>query len=307
MKAIVLHAVGGPEELRLEEVPEPAPEPGQELVDVEATAVNYLEVLVRRGRYPQPPALPWVPGLEVAGTTDSGRRVLGLVRGSGGGYAERVAVDPEWLFDLPDTATFEEGAAFLMAFLTAWIPLTRQADARPGRRVLVHAAAGGVGSAAVQVARALGAEVVAAVGSEDKRALPLELGAAEAVTYDGLEGVAPVDVVFDPVGGRLLADAVKRLRPLGVAVAVGFAGGPYPTLDAGLLVGRNAGVVGFYLGRLMQLAPELVREAALDLLRLWRQGLVRPVVGATFPLEQAGAAHRLVEERRSTGKVVLVP
>ena len=307
MRAAVLHAVGGPDELRVEDVPEPSVGEGQELVEVAATAVNFLEVLVRRGLYPQPPELPWVPGVEVAGTTESGRRVLGLVRRSGGGYAERAAVDAGWLFDLPDFATYEEGAAFLMAFLTAWIPLTRQAEARPGRRVLVHAAAGGVGSAAVQVACALGAEVVAAVGSDDKRALPLELGAAQAVTYEELDSLDPVDVVFDPVGGRLLADAVTRLRPLGVAVAVGFAGGPYPDLNAGLLVGRNAGVVGFYLGRLMQLRPELVHEAALDLVRLWRQGLVRPVVGATFPLEQAGEAHRLVEERRSTGKVVLLP
>jgi NADPH2:quinone reductase len=171
----------------------------------------------------------------------------------------------------------------------------------------VHAAAGGVGSAAVQVARLLGAQVVAAAGSEDKLGLPGELGAAELVTYEQLADVEPVDVVFDPVGGELFTDSLKRLRPLGVALAVGFAGGPWTALDPALLVGRNIGMLGFYLGRLMQRRPDLVRPAAEDLLRHWAGGLLRPIVGATFPLAEAAGAHRLLEERRSTGKVVLVP
>lgn len=306
MKAVVLEGVGGPEQLVLRDVPEPTAADGQVVVDVRAAGINFLEVLVRRGLYPQAPELPWVPGVEVAGEVD-GRRVVGLVRQSGGGYAERVPLDEQWLFELPDGASFEEGAAFLMAFLTAWIPLTRQADLRSGSRVLVHAAAGGVGSAAVQAARLLGAEVVATAGAEAKLALPLSLGASQAVTYERLGEIEPVDVVFDPVGGSLFLDSLKLLRPLGVALEIGFAGGLWPQLEPALLVGRNVGVHGFYLGRLMGLQPELVRGAALDLLRLWREGLLRPVVGASFPLGEAGEAHRHVEERRSTGKVVLVP
>jgi NADPH2:quinone reductase len=306
VKAVVLEAVGGPEQLVLRDVPEPTAADGQVVVDVRAAGINFLEVLVRRGLYPQAPELPWVPGVEVAGEVD-GRRVVGLVRQSGGGYAERVPLDEQWLFELPDGASFEEGAAFLMAFLTAWIPLTRQADLRSGSRVLVHAAAGGVGSAAVQAARLLGAEVVATAGAEAKLALPLSLGASQAVTYERLGEIEPVDVVFDPVGGSLFLDSLKLLRPLGVALEIGFAGGLWPQLEPALLVGRNVGVHGFYLGRLMGLQPELVRGAALDLLRLWREGLLRPVVGASFPLGEAGEAHRHVEERRSTGKVVLVP
>jgi NADPH2:quinone reductase len=306
VRAVVLEGVGGPERLVLQDVPEPAPADGQVVVDVRAAGINFLEVLVRRGLYPQAPDLPWVPGVEVAGEVD-GRRVVGLVRQSGGGYAERVPLDEQWLFDLPEGASFEEGAAFLMAFLTAWIPLTRQADLRSGSRVLVHAAAGGVGSAAVQAARLLGAEVVATAGAEAKLALPLSLGASMAVTYERLEEVEPVDVVFDPVGGSLFLDSLKLLRPLGVALEIGFAGGLWPQLEPALLVGRNIGVQGFYLGRLMGLQPDLVRRAALDLLRLWHEGLLRPVVGASFPLGEAGEAHRLLEERRSTGKVVLVP
>ena len=215
-------------------------------------------------------------------------------------------MDEEWLFDLPDEASFEDGAAFLLAFLTAWLPLTRQANVRPGTRVLVHAAAGGVGSAAVQAARTLGAEVVATAGSPEKLDVARSLGATEAVTYDRLGELDQVDVVFDPVGGDLFAASLKLLRPLGTAIAIGYAGGPWQPVDPTLLVGRNLSVAGFYLGRLLQLRPDVVREAALDLLRFWQAGLIRPVVGATYPLGQAGEAHRLLEERRSTGKVVLV-
>jgi NADPH2:quinone reductase len=306
VKAVVLEGVGGPEQLVVQDVPQPEAADGQVIVDVRAAGINFLEVLVRRGLYPQAPDLPWVPGIEVAGDLD-GRRIVGLVRQSGGGYAERVPLDEQWLFDLPPDASYEEGAAFLMAFLTAWLPLTRQADVRAGSRVLVHAAAGGVGSAAVQVAAALGAVVVATAGTEAKLELPLSLGAGQAVTYDHLAEIDPVDVVFDPVGGPLFLDSLKLLRPLGVALEIGFAAGLWPQVEPALLVGRNVGVQGFYLGRLMTLRPDLVRHAALDLLRLWQEGLLRPIVGATFPLEQAAEAHRLVEERRSTGKVVLVP
>lgn len=307
MRAIVIERTGAPAELVLRDVADPVPEEGQHVVSVGAAGINFADTLIRRGTYPQPPPLPFTPGNEVAGETSDGRRVLGLVRRSGGGYAELVAVDDDWLFDLPAGATFEEGAAFALAFLTAWLPLTLQAPVRPGSRVLVHAAAGGVGSAAVQVARVLGGEVVAAVGSPEKRDLPLRLGAAECVTYDQLEGVGQVDVVVDTVGGELFEAALRLLRPLGTLVGIGFAGGPWPTLDPALLVGRNVSVAGFYLGRLMQRRPDLVRTALGDLLRLWERELVQPVVGASFPLADAPAAHLLIEERRSVGKVVLVP
>lgn len=307
MRAIVQEALGGAEALHLRDAAEPVPEDGQELVIVRAAGINFADTLIRRGLYPQPPALPWIPGHEISGETEGGRRVLGLLPPTGGGYAERAPVDGQWLFDLPAAASFEEGAGFLTTFLTAWLPLTRQASVRRGTRVLVHAGAGGVGSAAVQVAVALGAEVVATAGSEAKLELPLSLGASRAVTYDRLGELEPVDVVLDPVGGQLFADSLRLVLPLGVVVGIGFAGGTWPQVDPAQLVGRNIGVQGFYLGRLMQLRPELVREAALDLLRLWAAGLVRPVVGASFPLAEAGEAQLSVEERRSTGKVVLVP
>ena len=307
MRAVVIEATGEPEQLVVREVPEPEAGPGEVVVDVRAAAVNFADALIRGGRYPQMPELPFVPGSEVAGETADGRRVVGFVRTAGGGYAERAVVEQEWLFDLADGASFEEGAAFLLAFLTAWLPLTRQVNIRPGTRVLVHAAAGGVGTAAVQAARLLGAEVVATAGSAAKLELPRSLGAVEAVTYDDLGELEPVDVVFDPVGGELLAASLKLLRPLGTAIAIGYAGGAWQPVDPALLVGRNVSVAGFYLGRLIRLQPDVVQAAAVDLFRFWEAGLLRPVLGATFPLTEAAEAHRLFEERRSTGRVVLVP
>ncbi len=305
MRAVVLEETGPPERLLVRDVPEPETDAGQKLVRVRACGINFMDVLVRRGQYPQAPPLPAVLGSEVAGEVD-GRRVLGMTRTSGGGYAEWAAVDEQWLFPLPEPASFAEGAAFMMAFLTAWIPLTRQVTIRPGSTVLVHAAAGGVGSAAVQVAKLLGARVIATAGSEEKLALPLSLGAETALTYDRLGEVEGVDVVIDPVGGQVFADSLRALAPLGVVVAIGYAGGMWQELNPALLVGRNVGVQGFYLGRLMGLRPQLVQEAMRDLLRLWEQGALRPVVGAEFPLEQAAEAHRLIESRQSTGKVVLL-
>jgi NADPH2:quinone reductase len=305
VRAAVLQRVGGPEQLVVEEVPEPQAEDGQAIVDVRAAGINFADVLIRLGRYPQMPDLPTVLGSEVAGELD-GARVMGFLPAHGGGYAERAVVDPRWLFQLPASASFAEGAAFPMAFLTAWIPLTELVRIAFGARVLVTAAAGAVGTAAVQIVRALNGAPVAAVGSAEKLKLPRKLGAVEAVTYEQLGELDQVDVVFDLVGGELFAASLGLLRPLGTAIAVGYAGGLWQDVSPTWLVGRNIGVHGFYLGRLIGRDPALVERAAKDVLRLWEGGVVRPIVGAELPLEEAAEAHRLVEERRSTGKVVLV-
>jgi NADPH2:quinone reductase len=299
VKAVVLERTGGPDELRVQEIAEPE----GSVLDVRAAGINFMDVLIRAGRYPQPPELPTVLGSEVAGELD-GRRVMALTRGSGGGYAERVAVDPRWTVPLPDDATFAEGASFLMTFLTAWIPL--KSIVRPGSTVLVHAAAGGVGSAAVQVAKHLGARVIGTASSAVKLDVVREIGADDARSYDELDD-ARADVIVDPVGGELFERSIKLLNPLGTLVAIGFAGGAWPKLDPALLVGRNIAVHGFYLGRLMALRPDVVRDAILELLPLWREGAIRPVVGAEFALADAADAHRLIESRASTGKVVLAP
>ena len=303
MRAALLREVDGPFELC--DVPEPAAD-GKVLVRVRAAGVNFADVLVRRGRYPQMPELPAVLGSEIAGELEDGTRVMAITSGAGG-YAEVAAVDRAQVVPLPESASFAEGASFLLTFLTAFVPPTRQAKLFPGATVLVHAAAGGVGTAAVQIASAFGARVVAAVGSAEKLDVCLELGAAEAYVYDELPEDLRVDVVVDPVGGELFSAAISRLRPLGVVLALGSAAGPWPELNPGLLVGRNVGVQGFYLGRLLRLDPVLVGGAVGELLALWETGAFRPLVGAELPLDQVERAHELVESRRSVGKVVLVP
>jgi NADPH:quinone reductase len=282
VKAVLLRETGGPERLELADVEDPEPGEGQALLRVRAAGINFADVLIRQGRYPQAPPLPMVPGSEAAGEVD-GRRVMALLP-AGGGYAEYVAVDEGWLVPLPDGGSFAEGASFLMTFLTAWLPL-RQLE--PGSTVLVHAAAGGVGSAAVLVARHLGARVIATASSEEKRRLALELGADEAYGYDDFAAAVKPDVVFDTVGGPVFTASLSTLRPMGTIVAVGFAGGMWEHVDPALLVGRNMAVRGFYLGRLMGLRPDLVREAAAELRELWQAGAIRPVVGAEYALAEA--------------------
>ena len=304
MRAAVLHETGGP--LALEDVAEPEAGPGQSVVEVKAAGINFADVLIREGKYPQPPPLPTVLGNEVAGDID-GRRIVAFARLTGGGYAERVAVDDDWTFDLPPAASYAEGAAFLTTYLTAWIPLIRQCRLHPGSNVLVTAAAGGVGTAAIQIATFAGAQVTAAAGSEEKLELARKLGATRTVTYEQIAELDDIDVALDPVGGPVFAACLKTLRPLGAAVAIGFAGGAWEPVDPARLVGRNVSVLGFYLGRLMGFRPDFVRTEVQELLALWRRGAIKPVVGAEYSLEQANEAHELIASRSSTGKVVLVP
>jgi NADPH2:quinone reductase len=305
VKAVVLREPGGPEQLELTDLPDPEPADGQVLLRVRAAGVNFADVLVRQGRYPQAPPLPTVLGREVAGEVD-GRRVMSASGAESGAYAELAAADEQWLVPLPESASFEEGASFLTTFLTAWIPLKR-AGIGPGATVVVHAAAGGVGSAGVQLAKHLGATVVATASSLEKRRVALDLGADEAYSYDDFAQRVKADLVLDTVGGDVFKHSIGVLNPLGTIVGIGFAAGWWDPLDTALMVGRNLALQGFYLGRLMKLRPEVVQEATRELVALWEAGTVKPLVGATFPLEQAPDAHRLIEERRSVGKVVLVP
>jgi NADPH2:quinone reductase len=303
VKAVVLREPGGPEQLELADLPDPEPAEGQVVMRVRASGINFADVLVRQGRYPQAPSLPTVLGHEVAGEVDG----LRVMTASGAtGYSELTAVDEAWLVPLPDSASFEEGASFLTTFLTAWIPL-RRTQVGPGATVLVHAAAGGVGSAGVQLAKHLGARVVATASSDEKRRVALDLGADEAFGYDEFVDGVKADVVLDAVGGDVFKRSIGALNPLGTIVAIGFADGWWDPLDTALMVGRNLSLFGFYLGRLMKLRPDVVRDATAELVALWEAGAVKPLVGATFALADAPAAHRLIEERKSIGKVVLVP
>jgi NADPH2:quinone reductase len=303
LRAALLREVDGPFEVV--DVPEPTAD-GRVVVRVRAAGVNFADVLVRRGRYPQMPELPTILGSEIAGELEDGTRVMAITSG-GGGYAERVAVDRAQVVPLPEHATFAEGASFLLTFLTSFIPLTRQVRVEPGTRVLVTAAAGGVGSAAIQVARGLGGAVVGVVGSHEKIETCLLLGAEAAYVYDELPEDETFDVVLDQVGGELFPALLARLRPLGTVIAIGSAAGAWPPIEPARIVGRNGALAGFYLGRLLRLAPELVGTAVGELLAFWQTGALKPFVGAELPLVEVERAHDLVESRRSVGKVVLLP
>lgn len=303
MKAALLREVDGPFEVA--DVRDPAAD-GKIVVRVRAAGVNFADVMIRRGRYPQMPELPAVLGSEIAGELEDGTRVMALTSG-GGGYAEQVAVDRAQVVPLPDNASFAEGASFLLTFLTAFIPLTRQVVVKPGSRVLITAAAGGVGTAAIQIAHRLGATVFGAVGSREKIDTCSSLGAEAAYVYDELPEDLSVDVVLDQVGGELFPHLFARLRPLGTVIAVGSAAGAWPAVEPARIVGRNAALAGFYLGRLLRLDPELVGSAVDELLAYWQAGALTPLVGAELPLDEVERAHELVETRQSVGKVVLIP
>lgn len=291
----MLREVGG--DLAVEEWNEPS----GVVVDVRAAGVNFADLLIRRGHYPQMPELPYVLGNEIAGELD-GRRVCAWSVG-GGGYAERVEVDPAWVFDLPSAASFAAGASFLTTYLTAYIPLISIVRAES---VLVHAGSGGVGSAAIQLAKHRGAYVYATASSDEKREVARRVGADEVRGYDEIDDLR-VDVVLDPVGGETFTRSLPLLNPLGTIVAIGFTSGLWQDPSVQWLVGRNASVFGFYLGRLLRLDPALVRARAEELLELWADGAIDPLVGATFPLADARDAHASIEARRHVGKVVLEP
>jgi NADPH2:quinone reductase len=276
-------------------------EPSGVVVDVRAAGVNFADLLIRRGHYPQMPELPYVLGNEIAGELD-GRRVCAWSVG-GGGYAERVEVDPAWVFDLPSAASFAAGASFLTTYLTAYIPLISIVRAES---VLVHAGSGGVGSAAIQLAKHRGAYVYATASSDEKREVARRVGADEVRGYDEIDDLR-VDVVLDPVGGETFTRSLPLLNPLGTIVAIGFTSGLWQDPSVQWLVGRNASVFGFYLGRLLRLDPALVRARAEELLELWADGAIDPLVGATFSLADARDAHASIEARRHVGKVVLEP
>ncbi|MGE4425230.1 MAG: zinc-binding dehydrogenase [Solirubrobacteraceae bacterium] len=308
------------------ERPVPVAGPGEVLVRVGGAALNYVDVLLRRGRYAQAPEPPFVLGSEVAGeivavgpgVTDRrvGERVMAMTDGTGG-LAELAVVPAALCVVLPDGVDAVAGAAFLLTFLTAHVPLTRQVRVGPGSAVLVHAAGGGVGTAAVQLARELGATMIlASAGAPERLALARELGATATIDHREEDVVARareltdgrgVDVVVDPVGGTVTTDSLRALAPLGTVVAIGSAGGAWPSVDPTLLVGRNIAVAGFFLGRLMRLDPAVVAAASDELVGLWAAGRVSPAVGHVLPLDAAEDGLDRLEQRRSSGKVVLRP
>jgi NADPH2:quinone reductase len=324
MRALQVTELSGPDGLKLVDLPEPSPEhmltPGEGVVvEVRAAAVSFPDVLQTRGLYQYKPEMPFVPGAEVGGTVSSAPDGSGLTPGDRvaaftavGGMAE-VAVAPAFMtFPLPDELDFAQGAALILNYHTAYFALKLRGRLESGERVLVHGAAGGVGTATLQVAKGLGASTVAVVSSDEKEKVAREAGADEVVRSDGpwreqvveLTG-GGVDVVIDPVGGDRFTDSLRSLREDGRVVVVGFTGGEIPMVKVNRLLLRNTEVVGAGWGAYAMSRPPLNRAIADELARLVAEGIVRPIVGARFPLAQGADAMKLIDERQATGKVVL--
>jgi NADPH:quinone reductase len=325
MRAIQITDLSGPDSaLELVDVAEPEAShpmtPGEGVVvEVRAAGVAFPEVLQTRGQYQVKPPLPFVPGSEVAGVVRSASDGAGFAPGDRvaafcmlGGFAE-VAVAPPWLtFALPDALDFAQGAGLILNYHTAYFSLKLRGRLAEGETVLVHGAAGGVGTAALQVAKGLGARTIAVVSSEAKEQVAREAGADEVVRSDGawkdeakeLSG-GGVDLVLDPVGGERFTDSLRSLREGGRAVVVGFTGGSIPEVRVNRLLLNNIEVVGAGWGAFVMGKPELNQEVGAEINRLADAGFVKPIVGERFPLEQAAEALKAIDERRAAGKVVL--
>ena len=325
MRAIQITQLTGPESaLELVELPEPERShpltPGAGiLVDVHAAGVSFPEVLQTRGLYQLKPDLPFVPGSEVAGTIRvapessrfrAGERVMAFC--GLGGFAE-VAVAAEHLcFPLSDQLDFAQGAGLVLNYHTAHFSLDRRGRLREGETVLIHGAAGGVGTAALQVARGLGARTIAVVSSEEKRKVVEEVGADHILLSGGawkdeareITG-GGVEVVFDPVGGDRFVDSLRALAPEGRLIVVGFAGGSIPEVKVNRLLLNNTEIAGSGWGGYAMNKPELCRSIGDALQGMVEDGIVRPLVGARFPFEQAREALEVIDRREAVGKVVL--
>lgn len=312
MRAVLVSEFGPPEVLVPTELPDPVAGPGQTLIDVEIASITFVETQLRAGRAPpaMQPELPVVLGNGVGGVIAAGpdpalrgTRVISTTGGSGG-YAERVAVDASGVIEVPDDVGLAKAVALLADGRTA-MSLVRAAEVRPGDTVLVEAAAGGVGSLLVQLATGAGARVVAAAGGERKLQVARELGADEVVDYTDpawTERVRDgVDVVFDGVGGEIGRAAFELVRPGGRFCAFGLASGTFTQIPDSEAAGRNVAVV-----RAARPTPEGMRELTKAALAEAQAGRLRPVIGQTFPLEDAAKAHGAIEARETVGKTLLL-
>jgi NADPH2:quinone reductase len=325
MRSLQITELTGPDSaLSLVELPDPEPShmltPGSGVVvDVHCAGVSFPELLQTRGEYQLNPELPFVPGSEVAGIVRSapagaqvsaGDRVAAFC--ALGGFAE-TAVAPEFFtFVLSPELDFAQGASLILNYHTAYFSLALRGRLNEGETVLVHGAAGGVGTAALQVAKGLGARTIAVVSNEEKGRVAEQAGADHVVLVDGpwkdeakeLSG-GGVDVVLDPVGGDRFTDSLRSLRENGRLVVVGFTGGSIPEVKVNRLLLGNTEVVGAGWGAYVMGKPDLNREIGAAVNRMVDEGYIRPVVGGRFPMERAADALKTIDERRATGKVVL--
>jgi NADPH2:quinone reductase len=324
VRAVVVDRLGEPRDLRVGEAPEPELHPGALAVDVKAAGCNFFDILMAQGRYQVKPPLPFIPGAELAGIVSAigaevegfrpGDRVLASV--SIGAFAERAIVAARSAWRMPDGMTFEEGAAFPIVYPTSYAALVLRAKLERGETLLVHAAAGGVGIAAVQIGKALGARVLATAGGPEKLAIARDAGADVCIDYRNADWVDRVrdatdgrgaDVIYDSVGGDVLDQSLKCLAWSGRLLVIGFAGGRIPEIKANRILLKNIAVVGLHWGAYALHEPARVPEVFAALFRMYEAGAIRPVIGGRFPLDRVAEALEALGSRRTHGKVVLVP
>lgn len=316
MRAVQVVTLDGPSAVEVREVPEPVRGPEQVLIDVRAAGVNFPDVLQSKGLYQYKPDPPFTLGSEVAGvvreapdgaSVRAGDRVAAFPMI--GAFGEVVAADAEHVLPLPDEVSFTAGACLPMNYLTAHFALLRRGHLQPGQTVLVQGAAGGVGTACVQLAAALGATVIAVVSSDAKAEVARAAGAAHTVAVDGfrdaVKELAGADLVVDPVGGDRFTDSLRCLRPEGRLLVIGFTAGDIPTVKVNRLLLNNVDVVGVGWGGYALGRPGYVAQQWAELEPHLRSGALDPLISETFPLEDAGRALARIDERRVTGKVVL--
>lgn len=329
MKALLSREPGGPDTLRLDEMPDPRAGPGEVLVEVRACAINYPDVLIIEDRYQFRPPRPFAPGGEVAGTVaemgenvtgwNVGDRVIAMV--GHGGLAEKVVVDPQRMYRLPDGRGFAEGASLILTYATTIHALLDRGRLREGGTLLVLGAAGGVGLAAIELGKAFGARVVAAVSSEEKAAAAREAGADETIVYarapfdkDASKALAErfkaaggrngFDVIYDPVGGDYAEPALRSIGWEGRYLVVGFPAG-IPKLPLNLTLLKSCDVCGVFWGAFAARDPEANRAHVDRLFRLWEEGRIGPRVTETFPLARGGEAIARLAARGAIGKLVV--
>ncbi|HVV17853.1 MAG TPA: NADPH:quinone oxidoreductase family protein [Pseudonocardiaceae bacterium] len=315
MRAVQITEFGGPEVMHVVDVDEPERPPGHTLVHVTRAGINYADTHLTENSYLAPASLPMIPGGEVTGTTEDGRHVVALP--PSGGYAERVAVPDQLVFDMPDGVDDAQALALIVQGLTAWHLLTTSTHLTPGESVVVHAAAGGVGTLAVQLARQLGAgRIIATASTPEKRDLAVRLGADVAVAPDaeGLRdrlveanGGHRVDVVLEMVGGRVLTESLSATAPFGRLATFGAAAREETRpIDPVKLMAGSRTVAGFWLGHCFR-RPEMIRGPLAELGKLVGDGRLTPVLGGEYALSDVRQAHSDLLARRTIGKLVLDP
>jgi NADPH2:quinone reductase len=319
MRSVQVVSLDGPSGVQVVEAAEPVRAEGEVLVEVHALGVSWPDLLQSRGQYQIKPELPFQLGVDFAGVVREAPEGSGFAAGDRvacclpyGGGADLVAVHPEAVFPLPDSVTFEKAAALPMNYLTAQFALETRARVRPGETVLVHGAAGGVGTACLQVAHGYGARTIAVVSTPEKADFVRGLGADEAVLVDGflpavkeLTGGEGVDVVVDVVGGDLMTDSLRSLGSQGRLLVVGFTGGSIPEVKVNRLLLNNIDVRGVGWGAFAMVRPGFMRGQWDALLPMIESGVVDPPVGTTYPLEQVSQALDDMDQRKVLGKTVL--